>query len=222
MPASEAVLCQFVTYLARDKLKYRTIKAYLSAVRFLHIESGKGDPFKPPLLRLEYILKGIKRCEAQQQNGTRERLPISPSILRKIKAVWESSASDPDIMMLWAACCTAFFGFLWVGEMTVPSDGAYDTSVHLSFADVAVDNSAAPTVVRLRIKQSKTDPFRQGVDLFLGKTSTDLCPVVALLNYLVTRGGEPGPLFHFPDQAAVCGSSEDSLKVCWSRGRKIQ
>ena len=100
MPASEAVLCQFVTYLARDKLKHRTIKAYLSAVRFLHIENGKDDPFKPPLLRLEYIMKGIKRCEAQQQNGRRERLPISPSILRKIKAVWESSASDPDTVML--------------------------------------------------------------------------------------------------------------------------
>ena len=74
-----------------------------------------------------------------------------------------------------------------------------NTSVHLSLADVSVDNSAAPTVVRLRIKQSKTDPFRQGVDLFLGKTLTDLCPVAALLNYLVTRGGEPGALFHFKD-----------------------
>ena len=144
-------------------------------------------------------MKGIKRCEAQQQNGTKERLPISPSILRKIKAVWESSASDPDTLMLWAACCTAFFGFLRVGEMTVPSDSSYDASVHLSLADVAVDDSAAPTVVRLRIKQSKTDPFRQGVDLFLGKTSTDLCPVAALLNYLVTRGREPGALFHFRD-----------------------
>ena len=83
--------------------------------------------------------------------------------------------------------------------MTVPSDSAYDASVHLSLADVALDNSAAPTVVRLHIKQSKTDPFRQGVNLFLGRTSTDLCPVAALLNYLVARGGEPGALFHFRD-----------------------
>ena len=199
MPASELVLSQFVSYLAREKLTHRTIKVYLSAVRFLHIEGGMDDPFKPPLLRLEYILKGIKWTEAQQRNGARERLPISPGILRKIKAVWESSALDPDVVMLWAACCVAFFGFLRVGELTVGSDDSYDASVHLSLGDIAVDNPASPTMVRLSIKQSKTDPFRQGVDIFLGKTSTDLCPVVALLNYLVVRGRNPGALFHFRD-----------------------
>ena len=199
MPVSELVLCQFVTYLAREKLKHRTIKVYLSAIRFLHIEGGMDDPFKPPLLRLEYVMKGIKRCEAQQHNGSRERLPISPSILRKIKAVWEASASDSDIVMLWAACCVAFFGFLRVGEMTVPSNDSYDASMHLSLGDIAVDNPASSTVVRVAMKQSKTDPFRQGVCLYLGKTSTDLCPVAALLNYLVVRGSEPGALFHFKD-----------------------
>ena len=71
--------------------------------------------------------------------------------------------------------------------------------MHLSLGDIAVDNPASPTVVGVSIKQSKTDPFRQGVNLFLGKTSTDLCPVAALLNYLVVRGSEPGSLFHFKD-----------------------
>ena len=199
VPASETVLCHFVSYLAEQKLKHKTIKVYLSAIRFLHISEGAGDPFHPSLDRLQYTLRGIKRVEAYSKTERRERLPISPNILRKVKAVWEASGSDPDIVMLWAACCLAFFGFLRIGEMTVPGDTAYDPSAHLSRSDIAVDNPSTPAVIRVTIKQSKTDPFRKGVDLFLGKTASDLCPVAAMLNYLVVRGPVEGPLFRFRD-----------------------
>ena len=83
--------------------------------------------------------------------------------------------------------------------MTVPDAGAYDKSVHLSFDDIAIDETSSPSFVRVRIKQSKTDPFRRGVNLFLGRTHTDLCPVAALLSYLVVRGAGSGPLFKFAD-----------------------
>ena len=59
--------------------------------------------------------------------------------------------------MIWAACCTAFFGFMRCGEFTSPSHSAYDPTVHLSFSDVAVDSKTCPTFIRLTIKQSKTD-----------------------------------------------------------------
>ena len=101
--------------------------------------------------------------------------------------------------MLWAAACLGFFGFLRSGEMTVPTDSSYDPAVHLSRNDVAVDNAQKPAVLRVTIKQTKTDPFRKGIDLFLGKTATDLCPVTAMLNYLVVRGKQQGPLFMFRD-----------------------
>ncbi len=54
-------------------------------------------------------------------------------------------------------------------------------------------------MIRVTIKQSKTDPFRKGIDLFIGKTESDLCPVAAILGYLVARGSQPGPLFVFQD-----------------------
>ena len=50
--------------------------------------------------------------------------------------------------------------------MVVPSNSAYDPSVHLSLTDIAVDNLERHTVLRLTIKQSKTDLFWKGVDLF--------------------------------------------------------
>ena len=101
--------------------------------------------------------------------------------------------------MLWAACCIGFFGFLRAGEFTVPGDDAYDPTVHLSHEDIAVDNPVKPRVVRITIKQSKTDPFRKGVDLYLGRTFADLCPVISLLNYLLIANATKGPLFRFKD-----------------------
>ena len=62
---------------------------------------------------------------------------------------------------------------------------------------MAVDSHVNPTLIHLHIKQSKTDPFRQGVDIYLGKTGATVCPVQALVNYLAQRSPDPGPLFVF-------------------------
>ena len=82
-----------------------------------------------------------------------------------------------DGAMLWASACIGFFGFLRAGEFTVPSPSAYDPEVHLNLADIAIDSHTAPSLVCLRIKQSKTDPFREGVEtgpLFIFKDGTPL------------------------------------------------
>lgn len=79
--------------------------------------------------------------------------------------------------------------------MTVPSQDTYDSSVHLSLKDVALDCRTTPTIIWLTIKQSKTDPFRKGARLCLGRTESVVCPVKALLPYLAIRGSAPGSLF---------------------------
>ena len=96
---------------------------------------------------------------------------------------------------MWAACCTAFFGFLRCLEFTVPSLQEFDPEVHLTIKDIAIDKIVEPSVVRVTIKQSKTDPFRQGINLFLGATEHTVCPIKAILPYLVLRGKKDGPLF---------------------------
>ena len=79
--------------------------------------------------------------------------------------------------------------------MVAPGAASFDPEAHLYIGDIAVDNSVHPQVFRITIKQSKIDPFRRGVDLFVGRTGTDTCPVVAMLNYLVVRGMAPSPVF---------------------------
>ena len=54
---------------------------------------------------------------------------------------------------------------------------------------------ADPRMVRIHLKQSKTDQFGKGVDIVLGKTGLDLCPVAAVLGYIATRGNSPGQFF---------------------------
>ena len=99
------------------------------------------------------------------------------------------------------------FQFLRSGEITVPDQSSYDPSVHLSYNDIAVDNSRWPTTIQVRIKASKTDPFRHGVTVYVGRTDTSLCPVTALLNYLIIRGSTPGPLFHFHNSKPLTKSN---------------
>ena len=88
---------------------------------------------------------------------------------------------------------TLLFHFLRSGEVCIPADCSFDEGAHLAFADVSVDS------IRIRIKASKTGPFRQGVDIFVGRTGEVLWPVSVILTYLVARGNHLGPLFMFQD-----------------------
>eukprot|EP00731_Ephydatia_muelleri_P033273 Em0027g21a len=113
---------------------------------------------------------------------------------------WAVSGSQHNSSMLWAASCMCFFGFLRSGEIVVPSDAEYDASVHLSYGDVKADSVQKPSYLEVAIKASKTDPFRKGVKVYLGASGAELCPVAAILSYMVIRGSLPGPFFMFEDK----------------------
>ncbi len=69
--------------------------------------------------------------------------------------------------------------------------------MHLNLGDLALDSHTKLSLIRLRIKQSKTDPIRKGADIFLGATAANICPMKALLHYIAVRSPTPGPLFVF-------------------------
>ena len=77
----------------------------------------------------------------------------------------------------------------------MPNQGDYDASTHLSLKDISIDNRCNPRLIKVHIKQSKTDPFREGVDIYLGATDNPICPVSGILPYLAVKGTQPGPLF---------------------------
>ena len=108
--------------------------------------------------------------------------------------------------MLKAACCLGFFGFLRTAEFTVPLCSKYDPGIYLSLADIAIDSHSKPTELQIHINQSKTDPFCKGVDIFIGCSQADTCPVATIINYLAARGPAHGPLFICANQAPLSHS----------------
>ena len=203
IPTSENTLLLFAAHLALSGLAYTSIKVYFSAIGNLHSAHSHHEAYHQALTpRLEQVLRGIKREQCSTRTD-RIRLPITAEIMYRIFRVLARPPAEYQNIMLWAACCTAFFGFLRVGEITIPNQNAYDTSVHLSLQDVALDSRTTPTIVWLMIKQSKTDSFRKGVKLCLGRTDAVVCPVKALLTYLAIRGNSPGCLFLFKDQTPL-------------------
>ena len=58
-----------------------------------------------------------------------------------------------------------------------------------------MDSHTLPSVIAVTLRVSKTDQFGEGTTIFISKTGTALCPVAAILAYLVRRATGDGPLF---------------------------
>ena len=128
MPVCEDTLMLFVTYLAQQHLSYTTIQVYLSAVRYSGITTAKSTTLKTP--RLNYVLKGIrKECAVNHQ--PRERQPITFPIMEHFHMVLSQYSGNYNYIMIWAACCLAYFGLLRVSEFTTPSSDHFDPTTDL-------------------------------------------------------------------------------------------
>ena len=66
-----------------------------------------------------------------------------------------------------------------------------------------MDSYSNPRLVTVRIKASKTDLYRQGVTVYMGRAGGELCPVAAVQGYMVQHGSQPGPFFRFRDSRVL-------------------
>ena len=161
-------------------------------MRHNQLTTGKSWPTAAP--RLNYVLKGIRRSHATTYQP-RERLPITFPIMTGLHAVFSRTSGNFRDIMIWAACCLAYFGLLRVSEFTTSSSDLFDPLKDLLLWDVALDNRASSSLIQVNTKQSKGDQFRKGAQIYLGKTGHAVCPVQALVQYLFRQGGAPGLLF---------------------------
>ena len=181
----QSTLCLYAAFLANHGLKFQSISVYLSALRYLQVSAGQQAPQRHEWPRLQYVLKGIAR---QQPYSGRRRLPITASIMRQLQVnCFIAFPSRHESSMLWAACCLGYFGFMRTGEFTSQSKTSPGT---ISFSDLAIDSHSSPSLLCIKLRKAKTDPFGNGVDIYMAKTGTTLCPVSAILDYIALRPGK--------------------------------
>ncbi len=173
-PVTEHLLCCFAASLADQGLAPQTIKGYLSAVRNTQISLGFPDPRdQSSLPMLKRIQAGIQRIKSLAGPSTRTRLPITATLLRKIGQHLASSSSSHK-ELLWAVCYTAFFGFFRLGELQPEAAGKGAAAATVRWGDLAIDNRAAPSMVRIRLRRSKCDQFGRGTHIILGQTGCSI------------------------------------------------
>jgi len=136
-----------------------TVKSYLSAARYTQILLGFGDPN----IHSRHATARVCCKRLKLTGQSQVRLPITPEILQALKKVWEGDADKKKAIMLWVVVCMCFFGFLRSGEVVISSDNKYNKIVHLSYGDVRINITVNPQYLEVRIKASKTDPFRKSV-----------------------------------------------------------
>ena len=90
---------------------------------------------------MKVLLQGIRRVQAQQAPA-RVWLPITASLMRRIKAQLSLPPASYLKVLIWAACSIGFFGFLHAGEFLVPDGAQYDPSRHLSLSVINLVTSA--------------------------------------------------------------------------------
>ena len=191
-PASEDSLNLFITYLARS-LSFATIRTYLAAVRYWNIREGFSADFSG-MVQLHMTLQGIKRLKGASSRPN--RLPITIDILKTLKNRLRTLAiPEEDKLMLWAAFTTAFFGFLRSAEFCCTSKTSYDASTCLLVRDISISEN----VLRIFIKVSKADPFRNGHTIRLVATNSSICPLRAMQKHLKNSRQGDKPVFSFKD-----------------------
>ena len=180
---TENNVLDFVAYCFQTlKLKYGTIKQYLCGIRFEYMIQGVTSPIvNMNFQRLHAAMIGIKRIQGVNRNP---KMPITGDILVQLCQSLDKGYFDMYTNALMKAMILlAYFGFLRCGEFTVTNKFAHDENLTLSDIVIYEDH------LSILLKQSKTDPFRQGVSLLVFKTGSNLCAYEGIVKYKQTIWG---------------------------------
>lgn len=107
---------------------------------------------------------------ASQQTVTAEHLPITPTILLKLKEHWTPHKSDRDIVTyVMGSSFTLLLCYSYPGRsLSHHLCTSFDASKHLIWGDIAMDSIDNPHM--LKLCTSKTDQLGKGADMYVGKT----------------------------------------------------
>jgi hypothetical protein len=192
-PPVEDVLMLFVTS-AYKRIGFKTMKVYLAGIQYTSSIQGWTTRLSR-MQRLYYTLRGIRRLQGNTFSRP-PRAPFTLKLLEQLHTFLRHSFSYPDFVMLKAASLLAFFGMLRASEYLCSHTTHHDPTYTLLTNDLTFAHNRTHMVIH--IKQSKTDPFREGCNLSIWANNGRMCPVSTLRWYCMNCH-HSGPLFTFKD-----------------------
>jgi hypothetical protein len=187
LPASEDLLCLWVTDLAR-RVGHAAIRNYLYAVRSLHVDLGLAAPVHG--LRLLRMLKGVRR--RQVGRVALKRMPITTSILAQLRPLVGDRSFD-------ACCLMSAFSFATAGLLRGKEFAAVRGEPER--VPLIGDLTIATASASLHLRVSKTDPFGRGTVVRVAQPAA----ITDLHRYLALRPRRlpTEPLFALSDGTAL-------------------
>jgi hypothetical protein len=188
-PAQEEWLVEWVADQDGRNRRFHAIKRDLYLLKLWHVDFGASTSGFGG--QLERTLRGLKHLRGV--SAAKAKLPITLPLLRAIITQLPSVCTPRNTLVFHAAFALAFACFLRSGELTYT---VFDPSRHLAVQSVVFAANGRYAVVTL--PASKTDPFRQGVQVVAPAVDGVECPVRALL--ALTHASAPQfPLLQLED-----------------------
>lgn len=196
-PASLETVCSWFTELV-EETSVATAEGYLSSIRSHCIDLGLPiHAFHDD--RLKRIIRGARRKYGTKKSP--ERKDITKDILSTITTYLMDTYDDINLK---AAFCTAFAGFLRMGEFTW---SAWTATSHLTQVSRGSVEFISNNTIILHLPSSKTDPFRTGTTIPIAAANDATCPV-AMLRLLFIR-------YPKPRNAPLFSNSQNSFNYSW-------
>lgn len=154
-------ICCYIAWVSQS-CSYATVDNYLTnGPRLYHKLLDLPWDDKRSSYMVQLTLRGVRRIKGDARPG--QKLPITPELLLGIRAQLDFRSLD-DIT-LWAACLTAFFGFLRKSNYAPESARAAPDPHILRRCDVSMAHPDSPggPHLRLSLRMTKTIQFQERV-----------------------------------------------------------
>lgn len=185
-PLNEDKVLIFIGWLLHRGLSAATLNSYLSGIRQAHLAAGVILPsLRSPLVN--QILQGATNLDALKKRTQLKpkRLPVTPTVLKLIKAELRiSSFVKEDQLMIWAVCLLAFMGCFRIHELLSRKATSFDPHFDLLGQDLKIKSiligKETIKTVTVKVKSEKTDRIGRETIIDVYSNGGPFCPVRAL------------------------------------------
>ena len=164
LPADPKYVALYLLNLQEHAHSHAPISLSFYALSWIHRTAGLPDPTEHPLPRM--VRDSATRSLGK---GDNKKKPLRASDLHNLVLKLDNGNLSLLDMRTLTMCLLAFAGFF-----------RYDEVSQIRRSDIVF----APMYVKIFVEKSKTDVYREGKWVFVGRTCLITCPVSMLFRYL--------------------------------------